>query len=69
MNTDSCKDLFSQNFKISNLGIPVSFSGLRRGNGHSQMAGLRQDQEEDIPECSGWEKSGSRENGIRNADL
>ena len=50
--------------EIANLGIPVSVSGLR------------QDQEEDVPECSGreisWnfpEKSGSLEMALENADL
>ena len=33
------------------------------------MAGLRQDREKDVPECSGREKSGFREMAFGNADL
>ena len=41
-----------------NSGIPFSFLGLRRDRKwHTRMVGLRQDREEDVPKCSGWEIS------------
>ena len=47
-------EFFPKFSEISNLGIPVSFLGLRRdGNLPVQMAGLRQEREEDVHECSG----------------